>query len=699
MRGNSAIIEPAFNTLSFYEAGHPAPGRRQATGSTGALRVTPDNGPPAGFAENAMDQLTLLHSRSFPIDSYRDALQRESIQSRAIPSLAEVPISSQSITVLLLDQDLSRNGHMIVDVGPRTAIIGIGLNNTRKLLGDTEIYLSLPDQPPLGLFLGSLRRAYQHLFQRVKAEQLERQLMDRNRELREINQVGIAMSTVRDHSQLLQMILTKSRELSRADGGSLYLLDDIPGEGRVLRWKLAQNDSIAVDFEERVLPIAKTSLAGFVAMTGETLVIDDAYELPADVEYSINRSFDIENEYRTKSLLVFPMTNHTGDIIGVLQLLNRKRPGAPAKLTAADVPEHVISFDAHTIELMRSLSGQAAVAVENNLLYESIERLFEGFVTAAVTAIEQRDPTTSGHSFRVADLTVELAKTVDALDEGDFRVFKFSPDQLKEIRYASLLHDFGKVGVREQVLVKEKKLYPLHLDSIRARFDFAIKSLEADTYRSKLECLEKYGPEKYRDFAKQIDLEVEEQLASLRRDLEVVVHSNEPSVLPEGDFQHLQQLAERRYRDANNQERPLLTPEEIVILSIRKGNLNAEERGEIESHVTHTFEFLSKIPWTKDLVTVPDIAYAHHEKLNGRGYPRKLPAEKIPIQSRMMTVSDIYDALTAADRPYKKSISTERALDILDMEVKDGLLDSGLVKIFIEAQIYMKVRSMTRPAA
>src|SRR5947209_13786851 len=266
------------------------------------------------------------------------------------------------------------------------------------------------------------------------------------------------------------------------------------GGDRVLRWKLAQNDSIDVEsFEEKVLPITRRSLAGYVALTGETLVIDDAYNLPASAEYTINTSFDMENGYLTRSMLVFPMTNHAGEIIGVLQLINRKRPGAPAKLTAATVPQEVIPFDEEIVELMRSLAGQAAVAVENNLLYEAIERLFEGFVTAAVTAIEQRDPTTSGHSFRVADLTVELAKVLDHIDEGEYRNIHFTGDQVREIRYASLLHDFGKVGVREQILIKEKKLYPLQLETIRSRFEFAMKSVEAEAHRRKLDYLLQYG--------------------------------------------------------------------------------------------------------------------------------------------------------------------------------------------------------------
>jgi HD-GYP domain-containing protein (c-di-GMP phosphodiesterase class II) len=423
-------------------------------------------------------------------------------------------------------------------------------------------------------------------------------------------------------------------------------------------------------------------------MTGETLVIDDAYNLPPGVEYEINRSFDEKNGYLTKSLLVFPMTNHVGDMIGVLQLINRKRVGAPARLTAETVPAEVIPFDQETVEIMRSLAGQAAVAVENNQLYESIERLFEGFVTAAVTAIEQRDPTTSGHSFRVSDLTVELARVLDRTDSGPYRDLRFTSEHIREIRYASLLHDFGKVGVREQVLVKQKKLYPMQLDTIRARFDYVMKSVENEANLKKIEHLTRNGREGYDEVARRIEEETAAELARLQRDFSIVAQSNEPTVLPEGEFQYLQELSRRLFSDVRGQERPLLDPEEARILSIRKGNLDPGERGEIENHVTHTFNFLQKIPWTKDLVHVPAIAYAHHEKLNGRGYPRKLTAAQIPVQSRMMTVADIYDALTANDRPYKRAVSTDRALDILKMEVDDGLLDSSLVDIFIDAKVY-----------
>ena len=636
-----------------------------------------------------MQTLTLLHSDVFPIGRYADALMRESIDSRRLGDLDQLLIGDASaLRVVLVDPAIFNGDRDALALDPRTAVVGVGLAEPPRWLTEESIYIDLPADPTAPALLRAIKRAFQFLYQKQRADHLEKQLSERTRELQQVAEVGAALSTVRDHSVLLTMILSKARELSRADAGSLYLLDEADGH-KVLRWKLAQSDSIDVEgFEERILPITRKSLAGYVAMTGETLVIDDAYNLPADAEYAINRSYDEKNGYLTKSLLVFPMTNHVGEIIGVLQLINRRRSGVTSRLNAATVPDSVIPFDEDIAEIMRALASQAAVAVENNLLYESIERLFEGFVTAAVTAIEQRDPTTSGHSFRVADLTVELARVVDRIDDGQYRDVRFTSDQIREIRYASLLHDFGKVGVREQVLVKEKKLYPQQIEIVRGRFEFLMKSIESDAQRRKIDYLLEHGRDGFEDFNAGVDADLQSELERLQKDLSFIAQSNEPTVLPEGDFNYLQQLATRDFVDIRGDRRLLLDPEEARILSIRKGNLDAAERIEIESHVTHTFNFLQKIPWTRDLASVADIAYAHHEKLNGRGYPRKLSANDIPIQSRMMTVSDIYDALTASDRPYKRAVPTERALDILKMEMNDGLLDPALVHTFIDAKVY-----------
>jgi len=215
-----------------------------------------------------------------------------------------------------------------------------------------------------------------------------------------------------------------------------------------------------------------------------------------------------------------------------------------------------------------------------------------------------------------------------------------------------------------------------------------MKSVENEGNRRKVEYLLENGREGYTEFAAHVDAEIAERVLKLQKDFSFIAQSNEPTVLPEGDFQYLLQLAGSDFVDIRGERRRLVDPEEARILSIRKGNLDAAERVEIESHVTHTFNFLLKIPWTRDLASVAHIAYAHHEKLNGRGYPRKLTAADIPLQSRMMTVADIYDALTASDRPYKRAITTERAIDILRMEVDDGLLDPLLVQTFVEAKVF-----------
>jgi len=630
-----------------------------------------------------MTRIAILHSSEFDIERYHRALERPGI---VISKLEDS--KQEELRVVLVDHSIAASEFLKLQPSHGTALIGVGLTDDAILLADDRFFAHLPADPSSQLLANTIRRAAASLLDGYRSERLEHELRERTQELEEINKIGIALSNVRDHDVLLDLILTKTRELSRSDAGSLYLLDDIPGEGKVLRWKLAQNDSIPVDFEEKVLSITKKSLAGYVALTGETLVIDDAYDPPADAEYSINRSFDVETGYRTKSLLVLPMTNHVGDPIGVVQLINRRKQGSTGKLTKDTAPNEVVPFDEKAIQLVRSLAGQAAIALENNLLYESIERLFEGFVTAAVTAIEQRDPTTSGHSFRVADLTVDLARTVDSLTTGSFAAINFTTEQVKEIRYASLLHDFGKVGVRENVLIKEKKLYPMRIDVIRGRFEYVMKATESEYQQKKLDYLLSKGTKGFEEESQRLDLELKVRIEKLRHDLDFVIHSNEPTVLPEGEFQYLQSLAEEMYVNASGESRHLLAPEEVRILSIRKGNLDGEERAEIESHVTHTFQFLSKIPWTKELRHVPNIAYAHHEKVNGRGYPRALSSAEIPVQSRMMTISDIYDALTANDRPYKRAVPRDKALDILQMEMKAGLLDSELVNLFIDAKVY-----------
>jgi HD-GYP domain-containing protein (c-di-GMP phosphodiesterase class II) len=458
-----------------------------------------------------------------------------------------------------------------------------------------------------------------------------------------------------------------------------------------MRFRLAQTYSKPdAPFVEFTIPVDRTSLAGYCAVTGDPLVIDDAYFLPPDVEYTINRTFDERYGYRTKSMLVIPMKDHKEEIIGVLQLINRKRSLDAVLSTSADVERQVVPYSKRTVELVTALAGQAAVAIENSRLYEDIEKLFEGFVLAAVHAIEQRDPTTYGHSGRVAEMTVGLAEIVDRHGDGPYGGVTFSREQLKEIRYAALLHDFGKVGVREQVLIKAKKLYPSDLGLVKHRHAFIRRTAEREFWRKRAEFLESRGKKGYAAFSKELEAAHAQELKELDRFLEVVLQANEPTILPDGSFDELKSWSQRMYLGIDGTTEPFLSPDEIRYLTIRKGSLDDAERHEIESHVTHTYQFLQRIPWTRELQHIPVIAYGHHEKMDGRGYPRRITAEGIPIQTRMMTISDIYDALTAQDRPYKRAVSTERAIDILTTEVKEGQLDAALFKLFIEGKVFQR---------
>ncbi len=436
------------------------------------------------------------------------------------------------------------------------------------------------------------------------------------------------------------------------------------------------------------MPINHTSLAGYAAAEGEPLVFNDVYLLPPDVAYSFNRSFDERYGYRTRSMLVIPMQNHSGEVIGVVQLINRKADAAARLETPSDSDKYVQPYSPHLVKLVRSLAGQAAVALENSQLYQEIERLFEGFVRAAVTAIEQRDPTTSGHSERVADLTVALAQVVDHMDQGPYRLIRFNAEQIRELRYAGLLHDFGKVGVREKVLVKENKLYPADLSLIDQRHAFIVRTAQWRYEQARANYLSQHGQTGYAAFLQDLDARFADERAGLERFLRLVSESNRPTVLAEGNFEALREFAERTYDGIDGAAAPYLSADEVRYLSIRRGTLDDAERVEIESHVNHTFDFLRDIPWTRNLSRVPDIAHGHHEKLDGSGYPRKVKAGDIPVQTRMMTISDIFDALTAKDRPYKRAVPTDRALDIMKSEVAGGMLDGELFTIFVESKVF-----------
>ncbi len=537
-----------------------------------------------------------------------------------------------------------------------------------------------------------LERAFEAIHSRRVIRQLELALTRKGDELHELNSIGVALSAERDINKLLEQILKKSREITAADAGSLYLVecgkDKDSNQDDLLRFKLTQNDSVVAPFEEFTMALNDTSIAGYAALTGKGVNVADAYHLPADSPYKISRSFDEKSGYRTRSMLVVPMRDHVGKVIGVVQLINKKRDARTVLRPVGLVDEYVIPFTSEDEALVTSLASQAAVAFENTRLIQDIKNLFDIFVRASVTAIEKRDKTTRGHSGRVADLTECLATKVDAITAGPFREVRFSPDQLQEIRYASLLHDFGKVSVREVVLNKGKKLYPTELLLVQQRFAYIKRTLEAEHLRAKLEQVVSGGAGA--DLLRQMDAAHAAQQGEIDQLLGTIVRANEPSILEEQSVRALLDLPHRTYPSWDGRALPFLSPDELGALSVRRGSLSEEERREIEDHVRHTYEFLREIPWTSEYRRIPEIAYAHHEKLDGSGYPRRLTGQDIPVQSRMMTISDIFDALVAWDRPYKKSVPVDKALDILGDEARGGKLDKDLLGVFIEAKVYEK---------
>jgi HD-GYP domain-containing protein (c-di-GMP phosphodiesterase class II) len=636
----------------------------------------------------------LLHAEGFDPAPIAEALAAEEIVARAVRSPTDLT-DGESHAVLVLDPR-SRAAFPVAAlrsfVERGGAVVALGGPGETDIAGATPTDLLAAYLPcPYGTrqLLLALRAAYREAATRGDLQRARADVSLRTRELSELTRIGMALATERDYNTLLDLILTQARRVTASDAGSLYVVEAHEGNSKRLRFKMSQTYSRPdIPLVEFTMAIDHSSIAGYVASTGEPLVIDDAYFLPPDVEYGFNRSIDEKYGYRTKSIMTIPMKDHKDEVIGVLQLMNRKRDFDAKLATRQDVDAQVIPYTKRTVEIVSSLAGQAAVSMENSRLYESIERLFEGFVKASVTAIEQRDPTTFGHSGRVAAMTVGLAQAADRTTTGPCRDVTFTREQIRQIRYAGLLHDFGKVGVREQVLVKAKKLYAPDLALIQQRHAFLHRTAERDFFRQRMEYLERSGQDGYRAFVEKLQAEHDARLQEMDRFLKLIIESNEPSVLPEGNFEELMRYAQAFYQDLDGKDLPYLTDDEVRFLSIRKGSLDESERLEIESHVTHTYRFLMTIPWTKELQDIPTIAYGHHEKLNGSGYPRKVRADQIPIQTRMMTISDIFDALTASDRPYKRAVPLPRALDIMSQEVKAGMLDQDLFQLFVESKAF-----------
>jgi HD-GYP domain-containing protein (c-di-GMP phosphodiesterase class II) len=566
-------------------------------------------------------------------------------------------------------------------VHPALILVGPGMTAPVGL-GDITI------APPVDASPSALRELLQMAMENIVLKQhvtqLEDQARRQHRQFEELNRIGIALSAERDIAKLQEFILTTMRQLTNADGASLWLMTQEDGDPKLF---LASSQNHSIDkstYSAFKVPVDDKSVVGYTVSVGKSQRYDDAYNPPPGKPQG-GKSFDAQFGYRTKSMLTVPMRNYNHEVVGAVQLINAKRR-FETRLSVDKVEAEVVSFRPEDLEMIESIASQAAVALDNKNLLDSIQALFDGFVQASVTAIEQRDPSTAGHSARVEGLTSALARAVTAIEVGKYRDIRLDEDQFKELRYACLLHDFGKVGVREHILVKAKKLKEGQLEVIRSRFEFVERSVQVTYATEKLEAMR--GGRGSSNVLAEIDKRLEEELAQLNRWIQSIVAANEPSVLPEDKASMLEVLSQQTYYDMSGNPHTMLDPQEFRFLSIRKGTLDPEERLEMESHVTHSFHFLTKIPWTPLMRGIPDIAYGHHEKLDGTGYPRGLVGDQIPLQARMMTISDIFDALTAQDRPYKRAVPVNTALDILHDEANKGQLDQDLLDVFIDKQIY-----------
>jgi len=478
-----------------------------------------------------------------------------------------------------------------------------------------------------------------------------------------LQEISAVLNSSLNQAEIRKRAIEAATVVMNAETGSLLLMDEAAQE---LYFDVALGEKGAGIRQIR-LKVGQ-GIAGAVAKTQEPVIINDCYS-----DSRFDQAADKKSGFRTRNMVCVPV-KAKDKLLGVLQAINKRDGG---------------SFTQDDLQDFISLANQVGIAIENANLYEEINHLLEGFINASVLAIESRDPTTSGHSGRVATLCCGLAKVLDGMDSGPFKDLTFNYEQMKEMRYAAVLHDFGKVGVREHVLVKAEKLFPGDLAQLKARFDFIKRTFEARAWQKKVDLLMSGDRAATAQLVAQVDEELAKQIADTDGILEFLLVCNRPTVLAQGGFDRLSDISKMTYESYGGPQ-TYLTPREAYTLSIPKGSLTQEERLEIESHVTHTFRFLSTIPWTKTLKNIPNIAYGHHEKLDGSGYPRQVPGNVIPVQTRIMTISDIYDALTASDRPYKAAVPTPKALAILEDEVKHGKVDSELFQIFVDSKVYQQ---------
>lgn len=500
-----------------------------------------------------------------------------------------------------------------------------------------------------------------------------------------LTEIGIALSAEKDTRKLLELIMMGAKALTHADGGTLYFLSD-----NSLTFEIITNDSLNIQMggtsgnriEFDPIPLYRedgeenhNNVVTHCVLTGETINIEDAYH-EVGYDFTGTRNFDSNTGYRTRSILTFPLKDHEQEIIGVLQLINARDASTGEVITFSDVDQ----------QLAESLASQAAVALTQKRLMNELQELFEAFIKMIASAIDDKSPYTGGHCRRIPVLTMMLADAVHHSSSGPLTGFTIDDKDRYELETAAWLHDCGKVITPEYVMDKATKLETIfdRIQLVEHRFEILLRDLEIDHLR-KLQQAQKQG-----NSTEEIEQHYQMQSDRLHSDLDFLRHVNiGGEFMSDEQVQRVVDIASRQWIDMNGFSRSLLTDDEIENLSIRRGTLNDREREEINYHIVATIKMLESLPFPKHLQRVPEFAGGHHEKMDGTGYPRGLKREQMSIQARIMAIADIFEALTASDRPYKKGKKLSECLKIMGLMKKDHHIDPDLFEIFIRQKVYL----------
>ncbi len=504
-----------------------------------------------------------------------------------------------------------------------------------------------------------------------------------NNQLSKLSDIGIALSGVTDLTVLLEMIVDQAREFTNADAGTLYLIED-----NQLHFKIVQNNSLGIrmggtsgkDIPFPPVELKESNVSAFVAIKGNPVNIPDVYKTDL-FDFTGPKKFDKSSGYRSQSMLVVPMRNHENDVIGVLQLLNAQNSKT----------SKVIAFSKDYENLTESLASQAAVAVTNAQLVSEMSKLFDSFAEVMATAIDEKSPVTGGHIRRVANMTLTFAEILTE-NQDQYKDISFNSDQMHELKIAAWMHDIGKVTTPVEVVEKAKKLQTIfdRIEYVDLRICFIMEQLEKSFLNEKIKELQNGA-----DIAKISALEDQQQIKNqeLMEIRDFIKQCNNPGEFLEDEkISRLEEISKMTWIDFDGNEQAFLNDDEVLNLSIRRGSITESERKKMQNHAAVTLKMLQKIPFTKKLKNIPLYAGAHHEFINGGGYPLGLKGEEIPFEGKIMCVTDIAEALTASDRPYKKAMPLEVVYRILREMADKGELDKELVEFFISEEVFSKYK-------